>query len=384
MKRLFIALALLGLALPGAARAEAPAGCPGSPLGPEKRSFTGTFSEANEGSYVLVPFSVAEGTMRVGVRICYDQPPTPASSQIKHNLDLGVYEATTDGVYDNNEFRGWGGSSRPSVLLTPEQATVGFIPGPIPAGEWAAEIGVAAVAGIAEGDPDGTVSWRLEVFTGADTGDLDSPWTPTPYDEAPAATGPGWYKGDFHVHAEHSAPGDASMRETFDYAFGGPGPPPPHAQARAASAPGWSKGAFHVHAQRSAPGDASMRETFDYAFGADTAGLDFITLSDYVTDRHWAEIGRLQADYPGKLVMRSAEVITYRGHINNHGSATYVDYRTGPIYELRDGSLRQVRGAQPASRIFDDIHAAGGFTQVNHPTTFPSAVPGFGNICRGC
>lgn len=107
-------------------------------------------------------------------------------------------------------------------------------------------------------------------------------------------------------------------------------------------------------------------------------------MSDYVTDRPWAEIGRLQADYPGKLVMRSAEVITYRGHINNHASATYVDYRTGPIYELRDGNLREVRGSQPASRIFDDIHAAGGFTQVNHPTTFPSTIPGFGNICRGC
>lgn len=337
VKRLFVALALLALSLPGVANAEAPAECAGNPLGLEKRSFTGTFSEANEGSYVLVPFSVAEGTTRVGVRICYDQPPTPASSQIKHTLDLGVYDATTDGFYDNNEFRGWGGSSRPSVLITPEQATVGFIPGPIPTGEWAAEIGVAAVAGIAEGDPDGTVSWRLEVFTGADPADLDTPWVPTAYDETPAATEAGWYKGDFHVHAEHSAPGDASMRETFDYAFGG-----------------------------------------------DAAGLDFITLSDYVTDRHWAEIGRFQTDYPGKLVMRSAEVITYRGHINNHGSATYVDYRTGPIFELREGNLREVRAAQPASRIFDDIQAAGGFTQVNHPTTFPNTVPGFGNLCRGC
>ncbi len=74
-----------------------------------------------------------------------------------------------------------------------------------------------------------------------------------------------------------------------------------------------------------------------------------------MTDRHWDEIGRFQSDYPGKLVMRSAEVITYRGHVNNHASATYVDYRTGPIYELRDGSLVPVRKAQPASRIFDDI-----------------------------
>lgn len=338
--RVAAALSIALAGFPAAAGAAAPAACNGAPLGSNQQVFTGTFDESLEGSYVLVPFQVPEGTTRVGVKICYDQPPSPTSSQIKHTLDLGVYEARgLDGVFNEDEFRGWGGSSRPSVLITPEQATVGFKPGAIPAGEWAAEIGVAAIAGVLEGDPDASVDWRLEVYTGSDAADLDQPWTPTPYDETPAATEAGWYKGDFHVHAEHSSPNDASMKETFDYAFG------------------------------AAP---------------EAAGLDFITLSDYVTDRHWDEIGRLQADYPGKLVMRSAEVVTYRGHINNQGSATYVDYRTGPIYEFRNGSLTQVRSQQPASRILDDIQAAGGYTQVNHPTIFPALIPGFGNLCRGC
>jgi len=85
-------------------------------------------------------------------------------------------------------------------------------------------------------------------------------------------------------------------------------------------------------------------------------------------------------------------VITYRGHINNHASLRYVDYRTGAIYRLEaNGALTQLRAAQPASRIFDDIHAAldptghpRGWTQVNHPTIFPSQVPTFANFCRGC
>ncbi|MDP9067365.1 MAG: CehA/McbA family metallohydrolase [Actinomycetota bacterium] len=328
-------LLLILTAAPATANAAAPAACPEEALGPEKASFTGTFTEDQEGSYVLVPFRVPDGATRVGVKICYDQPQSPTSSQLKHTLDLGVYQARgADGFFDEDEFRGWGGSSRPSVLITPEQATVGFKPGAIPPGEWAAEIGVAAVAGPLEGDPDG-VSWRVEVFTGSDPADTDQPWSPTAYDTTPARTEAGWYKGDFHVHAEHSSPKDASMAETFRYAF-------------------------------------------------KDAGLDFITLSDYVTDRHWDEIGRFQSDYPNNVIMRSAEVITYRGHINNHASATYVDYRTGPIYEWRDGALREVRKAQPASRIFDDIHAGGGFTQVNHPTIFPALVPGFGNLCRGC
>src|SRR5687767_8201134 len=138
------------------AGAAAPATCPG-PNSSETVSFTGTFSEAVEGSHVMVPFDVPEGTTRVRLRLCYDQPDLPTSAQIKHTLDLGVYDARgTDGVHDEDEFRGWGGSSRPEVLITPEQATNGFMPGPIPAGEWAAEIGVAAVAGQAEGDTDGT------------------------------------------------------------------------------------------------------------------------------------------------------------------------------------------------------------------------------------
>ena len=343
MRRLtrgFAALAIVAALIPAPAGAAAPASCPGNDGSPSQ-VFTGTFTEAVEGAYVLVRFSVADGTTSIRTKICYDQPESPTSSQIKHTLDLGIYQPTADGFFDEQEFRGWGGSSRPNVLITSEQATNGFLPGPIPAGEWAAEIGVAAVAGQLEGDSDGRVAWRLEVFTASDPSDLDVPWQPAPYTETPASTEARWYKGDFHVHAEHSnRPGNAAtMRETFDYAFG------------------------------DRPGGA---------------GLDFITLSDYVGTRHWHEIGRYQADYPGKLIMRSAEVITYRGHSNNHGSATFVDYRTGPIYMLRGDQLTLVRDAEPASRIFDDVLAAGGFTQINHPTIFDSDVPGFGNMCRGC
>ena len=38
----------------------------------------------------------------------------------------------------------------------------------------------------------------------------------------------------------------------------------------------------------------------------------------------------------------------------------------------------------PPRELFDAVHAAGGFTQVNHPTIFPSSTPGFANLCRGC
>ena len=331
------ALALVwGAALAPASTAAPPESCgDGAPT----KVVEGVFTQEVEGSYVMVPFRVPAGTTRVNVRLCYDQPESPTSSQVRHTIDLGLYgpRARGDRLWDRGEFRGWGGSSRPDVFVTREDATLGFLPGPTPRGRWAAELGVAAVAGQDEGDAGGDVAWRLEILLGRDAADADARWKPARYRTAPARARPGWYKGDFHVHAEHSGPGDATMRETFDYAF-----------------------------------------------GEDGAGLDFVTLSDYVTTRHWYEIGRYQRDYPGKLIVRSAEVITYRGHVNNHASVRFADYRTGSIYVLRKDDLVVLRDPVSPRGIFRTIRRGGGWTQVNHPTIFDSSVPAFGNICRGC
>lgn len=337
--RAFASLAvpvLLAVALAPVSRAAPPESCgDGEPA----KVVEGTFAEDVEGSYVMVPFRVPRGTTRVNVRLCHDQPESPTSSQVRHTIDLGLYEprGAKDRLWDRDEFRGWGGSSRPDVFVTREDATLGFLPGTIPPGRWAAELGVAAVAGQDEGDAGGDVAWRVEILLGRDAADGDERWVPARYRTAPAREGAGWYKGDFHVHAEHSNPDGATMKETFDYAF-----------------------------------------------RADGAALDFVSLSDYVTTRHWHEIGRYQRDYPGKLIVRSAEVITYRGHVNNHASVRFADYRTGTIYELRKGELAELRGPRPARRIFRTIRRAGGWTQVNHPTIFDSSVPGFANVCRGC
>jgi hypothetical protein len=349
----------------GSTRA-APNPCPtstdgGEPLVPNQVE-TGEFGTNLQGSHVMVPFNVPAGTDAVRVKYCYDQPESPTSSQFKHTLDLGIYDARSgpSDVWDRDEFRGWGGSSHPDVTVSPNgfsseaayvanprqhvhgRTTRGFLPGPMPEGQWAVELGVAAVVPQTEGDSDGKVAWRVEIDL-IDSDDYSNdPYAAAPYDSSPADPDPGWYAGDFHVHAEHSSLGDATMTETFDYAFG---PLPP----------------------------------------ANGAGLDFVSLSDYVSGSAWGEIGRYQPDYPGKLIMRSAEVITYRGHANNHNSVTWADHRTGALWERQaDGSLSPLRVPQAPSTIFDTVHGASGSTQINHPTIFPSEVPAFSFLCRGC
>jgi uncharacterized repeat protein (TIGR01451 family) len=357
-------------AQPAAATQSVPTSCPGAADSSftDHKVITGEFPASLQGSYVLLPFDVPAGTTAVRVRYCHDQPDLPTNSQIKHVLDLGLYDAQgNDNLWDTEEFRGWGGSSHPDVTVAPNgfsseaqylaaprthvhgRTTRGFEPGPISTGQWAVELGVAAVASQAEGDADGKVAWRVQIDLSDDPSWADDQYSATPYDTTPAKSDPGWYAGDMHVHSEHSSLGDAPMTEVFDYAFS------------------------------------------PFAAGPDGgAGLDFITLSDYVTDSAWGEIGRYQPDHPGKLIVRSSEVITYRGHANNHASLQLADYRTGPIHQRDgDGSLTQLRGPTPASDIFDAVHdpggpAGGGFTQINHPTIFPSEVPGFDFLCRGC
>lgn len=320
----------------------------------------GSFAHALQGAYVMVPFQVPPGTTSVRVKYCWDRPEGPTPGNTGHTIDLGLWQSRpAGGTWATAQFRGWGGSSHPDVTVTPQgfstedeyledpkghvagRTTRGFIPGPIPAGEWAAELGVAAVVPADEGDADGTVRWRLEIELSSDPAFAAEPYRGARYDRTPVRRGPGWYAGDMHVHAEHSALGDATMSEVFEYAF---------------------------------------RPLADGG-----AGLDFITLSDYVTRSAWPEIGRYQESFPDSLIIRSSEIITYTGHTNNHASVTYVDHRTGPVYEwLGDGSVKQLRDARPASALFRKVRQNRGWTQINHPTIFPSSDPTLRRFCRGC
>ena len=348
-----VALAALLVLVSAASAQAAPltTPCTGRAIAPD-RVITGEFDTRFNKSFVMVPFEVPGGTTAIRVKYCWDVPESGSS---RHTLDLGLYEPRGSGtqVWGPDEFRGWGGSSHRDVTLSaegfsteaeytaspriepPGKTTRAFLPGPIQPGLWAAELGVAAVIPQSDGDADGKVGWRVEIEFAEDPAFADQPYQPAPYDSRAANRAPGWYAGDFHVHAEHSGYGDATMTETFGYAFR------PVAQGG--------------------------------------AGLDFITLSDYVGGSAWGEIGRYQSRHPGKLIVRSAEVITYRGHTNNHGSARFVDYREGPIFELQpNGSLKLVRGTRDPSELFGEVRAARRLDPDQPPDDLPAGEPGRG------
>jgi len=323
--------------------------CPGAAITPD-RVVTGAFPQSLIGSYVMLPFAVPSGTTQVRVKYCWEGGG--------NTVDLGIWQAREgEAPWAEPQFRGWGGSSHPDVAIsaqgfsTEEQyradpkgyvagrTTRGFVPGPIPAGTWAAELGVGFVVE----DGDGMADFRVEIELSDDPAFAAEPYAPAEYDDTPANPDPGWYIGDLHVHAEHSALGDATMTEVFDFAFG-------------------------------------PREE-------EKAGLDFIALTDYVTTSAWGEIGRYQDDHPGKLIIRSAEIITYMGHANQHRSLRYLDHRIGgPVWELdpETALLTLLRAGRDPSALMAEVEDAGGLAQLNHVSSCPSNTEFCRRTCRGC
>jgi hypothetical protein len=185
MRALLALLVLAGVlgSHPRTAAGLPPTSCPGDPITPTE-IIEGTFASALEGAYVMVPFVVPPGTTQVRVKYCWDQPE---SGSLGHTIDLGLWDARpAGGTWGRKQFRGWGGSSHPDVTITrqgfsseaeylakprghvPGRTQRGFVPGRIPAGEWAAELGVAAVIKTSEGDATGEVAWRVEIALSSD------------------------------------------------------------------------------------------------------------------------------------------------------------------------------------------------------------------------
>ena len=84
--------------------------------------------------------------------------------------------------------------------------TRAYQPGPIPAGKWAVELGLASIVGPPV-DPDG-VAWRVRVETSDDPSWSNDPYSRAPYDARPRTRAPAWYAGDLHAHGEQE-PGNA-------------------------------------------------------------------------------------------------------------------------------------------------------------------------------
>jgi predicted metal-dependent phosphoesterase TrpH len=231
------------------------------------------------GRYQYVPVDVPAGATRLTIDLRYDRA---GGANV---VDLGLFEP---GPLDlgTRAFRGWSGGERAGITVSPQYATPGYWPGPIPAGRWNVMLGLYKVA------PAG-----VDVEVRAEVGYEPAGAVPAPPPRAPEPLrrGPAWYSGGLHMHTVHS---DGTLNAV--------------SLARRARA----------------------------------AGLDFIALTDHNNTVHQLE--PLESD--GLLRMVGEEVTTPGGHVNVvglGGARDYVDFRVPPK-DARLGSILQAaadRGA---------------------------------------
>ncbi|MFI9822907.1 CehA/McbA family metallohydrolase [Streptomyces sp. NPDC052013] len=250
--------------------------------GQETRTVRGTL-EPGAPDFVYVPVDVPSGVREIKVSYTYDRPSVPAGTT-GNALDIGIFDERGTEL-GGRGFRGWSGGARTEFFVRADDATPGYIPGPVREGTWHIALGPYTVA------PQG-LSYEITVtLTYGEPGETPEPVYPP---ERIKGRGRGWYRGDCHLHSWYSD---------------------------------------------------GRRTPAEIAALARAAGLDFINSSEHNTHSahaHWAE-----AAGDDLLVMLGEEVTTRNGHVVAIGTdpGTFVDWR----YRARDNRFgrfaRQIRRA---------------------------------------
>jgi len=230
-------------------------------------------------SYILLPFQVSENIGRLQVAYEYDSAISSDPAISGGNVvDIGIFDPRgADFLGDG--FRGWSGSERLEFFITSDNATSGYIAGPIQAGEWNVLLGFYKVA------PQGChyqVTVKLQPVSNIEEGGLNfRPRLPVHTSSSHPINPTGWYKGELHCHSLHSD-GDSS----------------PEAIVRA----------------------------------AEKLGLDFLAVTDHNNYSQQMELNTVATDL---ILIPGCEVTTFKGHWNIWGDGKWIDFRITRESEIK-------------------------------------------------
>ncbi len=287
-----IVLMLLSMVLATAAQAATPDRMP-------DRVLAGSITRADYQHYRRIFFTVPRGTARIIIAFDHDQ------REAKTVIDIGVE--------DQYGFRGASGGDKRDFTISESDATPSYLPGRIDPGRWALMLAIPNIrSGI-------IAHWKARIWF-LKAGETSAAMPPPVADR-----GPGWYRGDLHLHSGHSDGKCASQ--------GGQMVPCP------------------------------LFKTLETAAAR---GLDFVAITDHNTTSAQAAMREAAPYFDRLLVIPGREVTTFYGHFNIFGVTEFIDYRVQP------------RGPVTFKAIVDRVHALGGLVSINHPA-LPSGEP-----CMGC
>ncbi|MER5460251.1 CehA/McbA family metallohydrolase [Streptomyces sp. NPDC002668] len=220
--------------------------------------------------FVYLPVEIPRGVREIHVAYTYERPVVPPGTQ-GNALDIGIFDERGTEL-GGKGFRGWSGGARTEFFIRADDATPGYIPGPVRAGTWNIALGPYTVS------PQGLAYEVTITLRYGAPGRTPRPVYPP---ERAKGRGRAWYRGDCHLHSWYSD---------------------------------------------------GRRTPAEIAALARGAGLDFINTSEHNTHSahaHWAD----QAG-DDLLILTGEEVTTRNGHVVALGTdpGTFIDWR----YRARD------------------------------------------------
>ena len=279
-----------------------------------------TPEQVRQHPYLYLPFNVPTNASRIHVSYGYSDPVTaPFGNGPGNVIDMGIFDSRGYDFLDPAGFRGWSGASKPEFFLAPDDATPGYIRGPLFPGEWNVMLGVDRI------EPDGV---RYEVAVTVEAGGRGK-------EEG------GKFREDEASYSARSF--DTSGRAGKDAGLGRAGRDAVLGQERAR----WLKGDLHCHTVHS----DGLNSVEEIVRNAVEIGLDFLAVTDHNTSTHFEDIDRLS--HLPIVLIPGEEVTTYWGHANMWGLREWIDFRCAD-----EDSIQAVRKY---------VLRKGGMISINHP-----------------
>ncbi|TDW96908.1 CehA/McbA family metallohydrolase [Dinghuibacter silviterrae] len=205
-------------------------------------------------TYIERSFTLPKGVKRLRIEFSYD------GREQRTAIDIGLM--------DPERFRGWSGGARNTFTISEEEATPGYLPGVLPAGQWTLLLGVPNIR-------EGVVSnYEARIYINESS-------------DKPIHTEAGWYRGDLHIHSGHSDGKCAAQS-----------------------------------------GVAVPCPVYRVVETAVNKGLDFIAVTDHNTTSQADALRELQPAFDKILLVPGREITTFYGHANIFGVTDFIDFRT--------------------------------------------------------
>ncbi len=234
--------------------------------------------------WVYLPVEIPRGVAEIAVSYTYSKPTVPTGT-LTNSCDIGIFDQR--GIrLGGRGFCGWSGGFRTEFTIAADAATPGYLPGPIERGTWHVILGPYQVSPLGL-DYSVTVSLTF----GPDRAPAFTPHYPP---QSIPGTGPGWYRGDNHLHTVYSD---------------------------------------------------GKRTPEEVAAGARAAGLDFMSTTDHNTSSSHGVWGPLAGG--DLLILTGEEITTRNGHVLALGlhPGRWVDWRYRAADDEFPAIARSVRGA---------------------------------------